>query len=75
MIHENAPVDETRDKMLGAWSPDPVWKKFIDTTLAAHGKKVEILQGFVGILANNCARAHSEALLPFQREIERDLQR
>lgn len=43
VIHENAPVDETRDKMLGVWSPDAVWKKFIDATLAANGKKVEIL--------------------------------
>ena len=43
VIHENAPADETRDKMLGIWSPDAVWKKFIETTLAAHGKKVEIL--------------------------------
>ena len=43
VIHENAPVDETRDKMLGVWSPDAVWKKFIETTLAAHGKSVEIL--------------------------------
>ena len=29
--------------MLGVWSPDPVWKKFIETILAAHGRKVEIL--------------------------------
>ena len=43
VIHENAPVDETLKKMLGVWSPDSVWKKFIETTLAANGRKVEIL--------------------------------
>jgi len=43
VIHENAPVDDTRRKLLGVWEPDPVWKKFIETTLEAHGKKVEIL--------------------------------
>ena len=43
VIHENAPVDDTRRKLLGVWEPDPVWKKFIKTTLEAHGKKVEIL--------------------------------
>ena len=43
VIHENAPIEETRNKMLGIWSPDAVWRKFIDATLAANGKKVEIL--------------------------------
>ena len=43
VIHESAPVDETRQKMLGVWVPDPVWKAFIEATLAAYGKKVEIL--------------------------------
>ena len=43
VIHESAPEDETLKKMLGVWSPDPVWKKFIETTLTAHGRKVEIL--------------------------------
>ena len=43
VIHESAPVDDTRRKLLGVWEPDPVWKKFIETTLEAHGEKVEIL--------------------------------
>ncbi len=43
VIHENAPEDESLKKMLGVWSPDPVWRKFIETTLASHGRKVEIL--------------------------------
>jgi protein tyrosine phosphatase (PTP) superfamily phosphohydrolase (DUF442 family) len=43
VIHENAPVDETAAKLTGVWIPDRVWKKFIDDTLAAHGKKADIL--------------------------------
>ena len=43
VIHEGAVVDEVQQKLMGVWSPDPVWKKFIETTLAAHGKKIELL--------------------------------
>ena len=43
VIHEGAAIDETQQKLLGVWSPDPVWKTFIETMLAAHGKKVEFL--------------------------------
>jgi protein tyrosine phosphatase (PTP) superfamily phosphohydrolase (DUF442 family) len=43
VIHENADPREALAKLTGVWSPDPVWKRFIEETLAAHGKKVEIL--------------------------------
>jgi protein tyrosine phosphatase (PTP) superfamily phosphohydrolase (DUF442 family) len=42
VIHENAPIDETAARLTGVWIPDSVWKKFIDDTLAAHGKKADI---------------------------------
>jgi protein tyrosine phosphatase (PTP) superfamily phosphohydrolase (DUF442 family) len=42
VIHENAPIDETAARLTGVWIPDRVWKKFIDDTLAAHGKKADI---------------------------------
>jgi len=43
VIHEGADVRESLAKLTGVWSPDPVWKRFIEETLALHGKKVEIL--------------------------------
>ena len=43
VIHEGAPVNETLDKVFGVWTPDRVWKKFIEETLAANGKKVELM--------------------------------
>jgi protein tyrosine phosphatase (PTP) superfamily phosphohydrolase (DUF442 family) len=43
VIHEGAPAPATVGKLTGIWMPNAVWKKFIDDTLAAHGKKVEIL--------------------------------
>ena len=43
VIHEGAPVNESLAKMHGVWAPDPVWKKFIEETLRAHGKNVELL--------------------------------
>jgi len=42
VIHEAAPVGETALKMNGVWAPDRVWKKFIDDTLAASGRKAEV---------------------------------
>jgi protein tyrosine phosphatase (PTP) superfamily phosphohydrolase (DUF442 family) len=42
-IHENAPVNEAMAKLTGVWQPDKVWRKFIEDTLAAHGKKAEIM--------------------------------
>jgi protein tyrosine phosphatase (PTP) superfamily phosphohydrolase (DUF442 family) len=42
VIHEGAPVEEAASKLTGVWIPDRVWKKFIDDTLAAHGKKADI---------------------------------
>jgi len=43
VIHENAPVGEAMAKLTGVWQPDRVWRKFIEDTLAANGKKAEIL--------------------------------
>ena len=43
VIHEGASPQEEAAKLTGVWVPNRVWKKFIDDTLAAHGKKAEIL--------------------------------
>ena len=43
VIHEGADPRETLAKLQSVWNPDGVWKRFIEETLAAHGKKVEIL--------------------------------
>ena len=43
VIHEDAPVQEAAAKLTGVWIPDGVWKRFIDDTLAAYGKKADIL--------------------------------
>jgi protein tyrosine phosphatase (PTP) superfamily phosphohydrolase (DUF442 family) len=43
VIHENADPREALAKLDGVWAPDPVWRRFIEETLAAHGKKIEIL--------------------------------
>jgi len=43
VIHEGADARESIAKLQSVWNPDPVWKRFIEETLAAHGKKVEIL--------------------------------
>ena len=43
VIHEGADVREAMAKLTGIWTPDRVWKPFIEETLAAHGKKAEIL--------------------------------
>jgi len=42
VINESANEDEARSKLTGVWMPNPVWKKFIESVLAAAGKKVEI---------------------------------
>ena len=42
VIHEGADPRESLAKLQGVWNPDPAWKKFIDETLAASGKKIEI---------------------------------
>jgi protein tyrosine phosphatase (PTP) superfamily phosphohydrolase (DUF442 family) len=42
VISEGAPVDETLTKLSGVWTPDPVWKRFIEKTLAANGKKADV---------------------------------
>ena len=43
VIHEAAPVEEAAAKLTGIWIPDRVWKRFIEDTLAAHGRKADIL--------------------------------
>jgi protein tyrosine phosphatase (PTP) superfamily phosphohydrolase (DUF442 family) len=42
VIHENADTREALAKLQGIWNPDPAWHKFIEETLAASGKKVEM---------------------------------
>ena len=43
VIHEGADPRESLAKLQSVWNPDPVWKRFIEETLAAHGKSAEIL--------------------------------
>jgi len=43
VIHEDAPVNESLAKLHGIWAPNPVWRKFIEETLHAHGKHMELL--------------------------------
>jgi len=43
VIHEGADAREAMTKLTSIWVPDPVWKRFIEETLAANGKKAEIL--------------------------------
>jgi protein tyrosine phosphatase (PTP) superfamily phosphohydrolase (DUF442 family) len=42
VIFEGAPVPDTLAKLTSVWAPDPVWKRFIEETLAANGKKAEV---------------------------------
>ena len=42
VIHEGAEPAEALAKLTGVWAPDRVWKRFIEETLASHGKKAEI---------------------------------
>ena len=43
VIHEGADARETLAKLQSVWNPDPVWKRFIEETMKANGKSVEIL--------------------------------
>ena len=43
VIHEGADPRDALAKLHSVWSPDAVWKRFIEETLAANGKKMEIL--------------------------------
>jgi len=43
VINEGAPANEAMAKLHGVWSPDPVWKKFIEETLEKNGKKAELM--------------------------------
>lgn len=42
VIHEGAADDEARGKLNSVWAPNPTWKKFIESVLAANGRKAEI---------------------------------
>lgn len=43
VIHEGADVRESMAKLNSIWAPDGTWRKFIEDTLAANGKKAELL--------------------------------
>jgi protein tyrosine phosphatase (PTP) superfamily phosphohydrolase (DUF442 family) len=43
VIHEGTPVNEAMTKLYGVWSPDAVWKKFIEETLEGSGRKAELM--------------------------------
>ena len=43
VIYESAAEDEARSKLTGVWMPNPTWKKFIESVMAASGKKIELL--------------------------------
>src|SRR5439155_14734865 len=43
VIHEGAPLNESLDNLYRVWTPDPVWKKFIEETLERNAKKVELM--------------------------------
>jgi protein tyrosine phosphatase (PTP) superfamily phosphohydrolase (DUF442 family) len=42
VIFEGAPVPDTLAKLTSVWAPDPVWRHFIEDTLAANGRKAEV---------------------------------
>jgi protein tyrosine phosphatase (PTP) superfamily phosphohydrolase (DUF442 family) len=42
VIHEGAPMSESLAKLQGIWTPDKAWRKFIEDTLRANGKTVEL---------------------------------
>jgi protein tyrosine phosphatase (PTP) superfamily phosphohydrolase (DUF442 family) len=41
VIEENAPPDESREKLNSVWEPNLNWKKFLQSQLSSAGKKVE----------------------------------
>lgn len=43
VIHEGAAEDEARAKLSGVWMPNPTWRTFIESVMAANGRKVEML--------------------------------
>jgi protein tyrosine phosphatase (PTP) superfamily phosphohydrolase (DUF442 family) len=42
VIFEGAPVNDALTRLTGVWTPDPVWKHFIEDTLAANGNKADV---------------------------------
>lgn len=43
VIHENADAAEEWKKLTGIWTPDGVWRRFIEETLRANGKAADLL--------------------------------
>jgi protein tyrosine phosphatase (PTP) superfamily phosphohydrolase (DUF442 family) len=43
VLQENADIGEAREKLLGVWTPEGVWKRFIEDTLKASGKSADLL--------------------------------
>jgi protein tyrosine phosphatase (PTP) superfamily phosphohydrolase (DUF442 family) len=43
VLQENADIAEARAKLLGVWTPDSVWREFIEKTLRANGKSADLL--------------------------------
>jgi len=41
VLTEGAAIEESRDKVLSVWVPNPTWKKFISGVLGGAGKKVD----------------------------------
>ena len=42
VIHEGAPLNDSLAKLTGVWAPNPTWKKFVETVLAANGRRIEV---------------------------------
>ena len=42
VLSENADMAEARARLTGIWTPDPVWKAFIEATLAPSGKSADL---------------------------------
>jgi diacylglycerol kinase (ATP) len=43
VLHEGAAAEEELRKLQGVWVPEPQWKRFIQETLKANGRSVELL--------------------------------
>lgn len=43
VLNEGAEMAEAREKLLGVWTPDRVWQRFIEETLKANGKSADLL--------------------------------
>jgi hypothetical protein len=41
-IHEGAAASDVSAKLAGVWVPNAAWRKFIEDTMARHGKKADL---------------------------------